>query len=63
MANPLSDHLRKQAADLLVTADAIDELYAKERDAARVCVRLAEIAQKVDLVYAEDVIVRAVLER
>jgi hypothetical protein len=63
MSNPITDHLRKQAADLLVTADAIDELYARERNAARVCVRLAEIAQKAELVYGEDIIVRSVLEQ
>lgn len=61
MKNPISERLREHADELLKIADAIDALYFEASSSKHAASRLAEIANRGDLLYAERQIVEAAL--
>lgn len=53
MKNPISEQMRKQAADLLKAADAIEKLYDDSKYHRGLAVRMAELVERQGLSYAE----------
>ena len=55
MKNPISEQLRKQAAELLQAATAIEALYGDSKYHRGLAVRMAELLEKQGLKYAEKI--------